>query len=63
MCARHYFEYFTCINSFNPPNNPMDMVAATYSQILQKENNRVGKKVENDKTNGKNITMDNLNKE
>lgn len=41
MCARHYFESFTCINSFNPPNNPMDMVAASYSQIVQKENNRV----------------------
>lgn len=43
----------------------MDMVAASYSRILQKETHRVagGGEGKNDKANGKNITMGNLNKE
>lgn len=45
MCTRHYFEYFTSINCFNPENNPGDMMAASFPQIFQKENNREGKKI------------------
>lgn len=55
MCARHCFEYFTYINSFNPQNNPMGMMAASYPQILQEAKIGEGKR-ENDTANREDIT-------
>lgn len=40
MWARHCFEYFTCINGFNPENNPVGVRAASFPQTFQKENNK-----------------------
>lgn len=57
MCARHYFEYFTYINSFSPPIHPRGMMAASYSQKLQKDSKRAGKRG-NGKANGDNITKE-----